>query len=42
MAETRAALSMHDGFQIWAVEVSTRVLREISQGERSLNEYPGT
>lgn len=31
-----------DGFQIWAIEVSTRVLREVSQGDRSLNEYPGT
>lgn len=31
-----------DGFQIWAVDVATGVLTEITAGERSLNEYPGT
>ncbi|MFP5256685.1 MAG: TolB family protein [Acidimicrobiia bacterium] len=30
-----------DGFQVWAVDVATGVMREITAGERSLNEYPG-
>lgn len=38
----RAVGGLRRGFQIWAVDVSGRHLRELTRGEPGSNEYPGT